>query len=181
MKIIYTKEFPLSQIIQIELGIIKKLVNLMKLSVYLDTTIFSYYVDERPNLGIHIERTRQWWNEERFAYNLYISNFILEELKEKNFPNQINAIKLARGIQLLQPVERIDKIVEIYLKNKLMPSKDTRDALHLAFSSVYKIDILLTWNCTHLANINKKDHIKNINMSLGLFVPEIVTPLELRV
>ena len=62
-----------------------------------------------------------------------------------------------------------------------MPSKDTRDALHLAFSSVYKIDILLTWNCAHLANVNKKDHIRNINMSLGLFVPEIVTPLELRV
>lgn len=153
----------------------------MKRSVYLDTTIFSYYVDERPALAVHIERTKEWWNKERFAYSLYISNFVLEELKDRNFPNQIKAIKLARGILILKPIEQIDTIVEIYLKNKLMPSKDTRDALHLAFASVYKIDILLTWNCAHLANVKKKDHIRNTNIGLGLFTPEIVTPLELRV
>ena len=93
----------------------------------------------------------------------------------------MKTIKLAKSIQILKPIEQIDKIVEIYLKNKLMPSKDTRDALHLAFASVYKIDVLLTWNCAHLANVNKQDHIRNINMSLDLFVPKIVTPLELRV
>lgn len=70
----------------------------MKKNVYLDTTIFSYYVDERPELGIHIERTRNWWINEKHFYNLYISNFVIEELKAKNFPNQINAIKLTRGI-----------------------------------------------------------------------------------
>lgn len=153
----------------------------MKTSIYLDTTIFSYYVDERRELSVHIERTKEWWGNEKSYYDSYISSFVLEELRAGNFPNQIKAIRLARGIQILKPIEQIDKIVDIYLKHKLMPSKDTRDALHLAFASVYKIDILLTWNCTHLANINKKDHIRNINASLGLFIPEIVTPLELRV
>lgn len=153
----------------------------MKRSVYLDTTIFSYYVDERSNLGVHIERTKEWWDKEKQFYDLYISNFVLEELKDKSFPNQINALKLAKSIHLLDPVEEIDNIVEIYLKSKLMPLKDARDALHLAFTSVYKIDILLTWNCAHLANVNKKVYIKSINTKLGLFVPEIVTPLELRV
>lgn len=62
-----------------------------------------------------------------------------------------------------------------------MPQKDTRDALHLAFASVYKVDVLLTWNCAHLANVNKKEHMKKMNAALGLFLPEIVTPLELRV
>jgi len=153
----------------------------MKKSVYLDTTIFSYYVDERKELGVHIERTRDWWSNERHFYDLYISNFVMEELKAKSFPNQVNALKLTKGIHVLDPIEQIDKIVEIYLKNKLMPQRDTRDALHLAFTSVYKIDILLTWNCAHLANVNKKEHMKNINAVLGLFLPEIVTPLELRV
>ncbi|MBI2996169.1 MAG: PIN domain-containing protein [Candidatus Melainabacteria bacterium] len=153
----------------------------MKQSVYLDTTIFSYYVDERSELDVHIKRTREWWNNEKHFYDLYISNFVLEELKGGNFPNQIYAIKLTKGIHILNPIEQVDKIIEIYLKNKLMPLKDTRDALHLAFASVYKIDILLTWNCAHLANVNKKIHMKNINATLGLFLPEIVTPLELRV
>jgi len=55
----------------------------------------------------------------------------------------------------------------------------TGDSLHLAYASLYKIDFLLTWNCNHLANANKKQHIRVINTRLGLFVPEIATPMEL--
>ncbi len=53
------------------------------------------------------------------------------------------------------------------------------DALHLAYASFYKIDFLLTWNCNHLANANKRTHIRVINTRLNLVVPEIITPLEL--
>ena len=87
---------------------------------------------------------------------------------------------LFKGINILEGANRIDDIVNVYVKNKLMPEKDIRDALHLAYASLYKIDVLLTWNCSHLANINKIEHIRNINRGLGLFVPEIITPLELR-
>ena len=153
----------------------------MKRSVYLDTTIFSYYVDTRPNLGVPIERTREWWNKERQFYDLYISDFVLAELNEGNFPQQIETLRLTRDINILEHVSKIDQIVDFYIKSTLMPSKDIRDALHLAYTSLYKVDVLLTWNCTHLANINKREHIKNTNLRLGLFVPEIITPLELRV
>ncbi len=48
-----------------------------------------------------------------------------------------------------------------------------------AIASYHKCDFLLTWNCKHLANANKFQHIKRINTRLGLFVPTLVTPLEL--
>ena len=60
-----------------------------------------------------------------------------------------------------------------------MPDDPVGDALHLALASYYKCDFLLTWNCRHLANANKFDHIRRINTLLGLFVPALVTPLEL--
>jgi len=41
------------------------------------------------------------------------------------------------------------------------------------------MDFLLTWNCQHLANANKKQHIRIINARMNLFTPELVTPLEL--
>jgi hypothetical protein len=37
----------------------------------------------------------------------------------------------------------------------------------------------VTWNCLHLANANKFGHIRRVNAMLGLFVPALVTPLEL--
>ena len=60
-----------------------------------------------------------------------------------------------------------------------MPADPAGDALHLAIASYHKYDFLVTWNCRHLANANKFGHLRRINTLLGLFVPALVTPLEL--
>ena len=65
------------------------------------------------------------------------------------------------------------------ISHQLMPADPTGDALHLAIALTHKIDFLLTWNCRHLANANKFAHIRRVNGILGLFVPSLITPLEL--
>ena len=60
-----------------------------------------------------------------------------------------------------------------------MPKDELGDALHLAIVSFHKMYFLLTWNCQHLANANKRDHIRRINERLKIFTPELVTPYEL--
>ena len=52
------------------------------------------------------------------------------------------------------------------------------DALHLALACYYKVDVLLTWNCQHIANANKFDHIRRINFQIGLPTPILATPLN---
>ena len=47
---------------------------------------------------------------------------------------------------------------------------------HLALASYYQVHYLLTWNCRHLANVNKVDHLRSINQDLGLYVPMVTTP-----
>jgi hypothetical protein len=78
------------------------------------------------------------------------------------------------------PVEpAITEIVKVYIQQHLMPNDPVGDALHLALASYHKCDFLLTWNCRHLANANKFGHIRRVNVMLGLYVPTLVTPLEL--
>jgi hypothetical protein len=60
-----------------------------------------------------------------------------------------------------------------------MPANPLGDALHLAMASYHRCDFLVTWNCRHLANANKFAQIRRVNSLLGLFVPTLVTPLEL--
>ncbi len=60
-----------------------------------------------------------------------------------------------------------------------MPNVLKGDVIHLAYSSFYNIDFLLTWNCIHLANANKKQPIRWLNAKLNLTSPDIITPLEL--
>jgi hypothetical protein len=59
-----------------------------------------------------------------------------------------------------------------------MPQDPAGDALHLALASYYRVDVLLTWNCLHIANPNKMDHIRLVNFELGLPMPLLTTPMN---
>ncbi len=59
-----------------------------------------------------------------------------------------------------------------------MPNDPGGDALHLALASVHRVNVLLTWNCQHLANPSKMEHIRLVNYELGLPMPLLTTPLN---
>ena len=113
------------------------------------------------------------------AYDIFISDAVLQELSEGNYPRKDKIIEFISTIPLLSPVDDLEQIGEFYIDNYVMPQTLIGDAVHLAYASYYNIDYLLTWNCNHLANANKKKHIRIINAHLGLQTPEIITPLEL--
>ncbi len=150
-----------------------------KKTVYLDTTIPSYYFDNRESMITWQAATQQWWQNEKQNYRLFISDVTLTELSEGSYPNKFSVIELIKNIEVLQTNEEIYNIAERYVKEKLMPKELEGDAAHLAYASFYKIDFLLTWNCNHLANANKFEHIRIINTKLNLFVPLLITPLQL--
>ena len=96
-----------------------------------------------------------------------------------DFAPVARVLQLMKDIPLVSIEESISEIVETYIRHQVMPSDPVGDALHLAVASYHKCDFLLTWNSRHLANANKFAQIRRVNAMLGLFVPMLVTPLEL--
>jgi predicted nucleic acid-binding protein len=123
--------------------------------------------------------TRQWWARAAAHYRLVTSEGVIAELQEGEYDTQCDAVALLDDVPRLDVVDDIANIIDVYLANHLMPRERLGDALHLALASFHKCDFLLTWNCTHIANANKFEHIRIINTRLGLFVPALVTPMEL--
>lgn len=153
----------------------------MKYKVYIETSIPSFYYEIRtvPEIVARRNWTRQWWNDSRHNYEIVTSDAVIDELNKGDYPTKANSLELVNNIPLLPFEEEISEIVENYLEHKLMPKDPMGDALHLALASFHKCDFLLTWNCKNIANANKFAHIKRINTLLGLFVPTLLTPLEL--
>jgi predicted nucleic acid-binding protein len=153
----------------------------MKPKTYIETSIPSFYYEIRnePDMIARRQWTRQWWEECRPHYEIFTSDAVLDELRRGHYPIQAETLALASQIPLLPLEEPIFEIVEVYLQHKLMPQNPLGDALHLAIASYHKCDFLLTWNCQNLANANKFAHIKRINNLLGLYLPTLITPLEL--
>ena len=151
--------------------------------VHIETTIPSFLFEQReePEMVARRNWTREWWGECRDAFRLATSEAVLAELGEGDYESKDDAIALLDGVSLLDIPDEVADIIDVYLDNRLMPRERLGDALHLALASYHKCDFLLTWNCRHIANANKFEHIRIINTRLGLFVPALVTPIELRV
>ena len=150
-------------------------------TVYIETSIPSFYHETRqgPEMVARRHWTRHWWNQCASRYELLTSEGVVAELQEGEYETQTDAVDLVADLPQLEVVDDIADIIDVYLANHLMPKERLGDALHLALASFHKCDFLLTWNCSHIANANKFEHIRIINTRLGLFVPALVTPMEL--
>lgn len=158
-----------------------KAVHIMKKIIYVETTIPNFYYEARvePEMVARKNWTREWWDNQRGHYQLVTSIAVIEELEQGDYPYKEQIIDMVKDIPLLDINMEIHDIVETYIKRKLMPADTWGDALHLALASFHGCDFLLTWNCKHLANANKFTHIRRLNTLLGLYVPALITPVEL--
>jgi predicted nucleic acid-binding protein len=154
---------------------------MLKPRVYVETTIPSMYHEVRTTPDVVARRgwTRQWWNAAPARYDLVTSPAVLDELSEGVPERSAQRLALVAALPLLPVETPVVDIVQAYIQHKLMPGDPGGDALHLALASYHKCDFLVTWNCRHLANANKFGHIRRVNTLLGLYVPALVTPLEL--
>ena len=152
----------------------------MQKRIYIETTIPSSYYTLRTDEESLIRQklTRQWWDEYAELFLLTSSTAVVQELRRGSEPITSNRISLLEGVELFDPTVEISQIAQIYMERLIMPQEPQGDALHLAIASFYRVDILLTWNCTHLANPNKFDFITRINRELGLTTPELKTPQD---
>jgi predicted nucleic acid-binding protein len=148
---------------------------------YVETTIPGFFHDDRPAPDIVARRswTRQWWEHADRTCERVTSVAVLDELASGAADRTAQRLALVAGLPLLPVVPDITEIVQAYIRHRVMPADPAGDALHLALASYHKCDFLVTWNCRHLANANKFGHIRRVNGLLGLFVPALVTPLQL--
>lgn len=148
---------------------------------YIETTIPSFYHEVRtqPDMIARRDWTRRWLDEAIKTDRIVTSAAVLSELANGDFPFREQAIAMLSDIELLSIDTAVAEIVDAYANHKLMPKDPFGDALHLALASYHRCDFLVTWNCQHLANAKKFGHVRRVNGILGLFVPELVTPMEL--
>jgi hypothetical protein len=153
----------------------------MKPRVYIETSIPSFYHEVRPQAEMVARKawTHEWWDGHRANYALVTSVAVIEELRVGGHPKKSECLTLIQDLPLLPIDDVIGTIVDTYIQNHVMPKSPRGDALHLALASYHRCQFLLTWNCTHLANANKSEHIRHINAIQGLHVPILTTPLAM--
>ena len=149
--------------------------------IYVETSIPSFYYEtrERTRFQAMREWTREWWDAAISRDTLVTSEAVFAELSRAPEPKRTEATALLKRLPVLAGGMDVDTMVDAYLAHRLMPRDALGDARHLALATFHRCAILVTWNCQHLANANKLAHIRNVNASMGMETPLLVTPFEL--
>src|SRR3990167_8685934 len=151
-------------------------------TLYLETTIPSYLVAKSTRDVIvlaHQQLTREWWNDHRHLYEMFISQVVLDEIKRGESEMTEKRVEVLQGIPILEMNDEVERLAKRYFESLHFSAKAIRDAFHLAFAVIYEIDFMATWNCTHLANANTIFRLSRLNKEWGYETPIICTPEEL--
>ncbi len=92
---------------------------------------------------------------------------------------QADALFFLEQFPLLELTDEVGDVAQAILDSKLLPPKAARDAIHIAVASVHSIDILLTWNCRHIANAVIMKELRAVVAEAGYEIPILCTPEEL--
>lgn len=150
--------------------------------VYIETTIASYLAAWPSRDLVQAARqqiTHDWWNNERQNYDLLISAIVLDEAAAGDAAAAQRRLPFLQDLPLLDLTEAVSDVAKAIMDSSLLPQKATRDAVHIAVSSVHGIDILLTWNCRHIANAAIMKELRAIVAGCGHEMPLLCTPEEL--
>jgi hypothetical protein len=154
----------------------------MKAKVYIETTIPSYLA-ARPSgdllIAGHQKIGRDWWELRRPAFDLYVSELVLEESAAGDVVLAKRRLALLENIPILASNSAVTTLAEALVALGPIPPKAAADALHIAIASVYACDYLLTWNCRHIANAEIQRRARSVVDRRGFELPTICTPEEL--
>ena len=123
--------------------------------IYIESTIPSYVVARPARDLLQAARqqlTRDWWDSQRKKHEIFASQIVLDEIAFGEKAMARLRLELLQGVPLLRVTDEVKEFARKILSSRLLPATADRDAAHIALASAYEMDILLSWNCRHIAN-----------------------------
>lgn len=151
--------------------------------IYLDSSVISFlYADDAPDFQTV---TQDFFMNYSQNFDLFISQVVLWEIGKTVDASLRDTItntleKYPIAVLAEDAANELDDLAAAYLDAGILPRSQIEDAYHVAYATVHEMDILLSWNFKHLANVNKEAKIQVENSREGYRHPlRLTSPMEL--
>jgi hypothetical protein len=151
-------------------------------TLYLDTTIVSRLVgwlSRDPSVARQQTITRDWWQQYSHRHIRYVSDVVVTEALKGEPQLARQRWGILRPLAMLHPNEQTRELAVRILAECRLPEREYADAHHAAITAIHSVKVLLTWNCTHLANEHMIPLIGRACEAYGYAAPVILTPEQL--
>jgi hypothetical protein len=146
-----------------------------KQRIYIDTSVIG---------GCFDKEFSEWSNklfDEFIAGNkiALISDILIDELSKAPdyIKNKIKEIP-EEYLEIVNKNNDVLFLADSYIQNNAISQKFSDDALHIAFATIFKADVLVSWNFKHIVNLRRIQLFNGINLTNGYSIIEIRTARE---
>ena len=151
-----------------------------RLKVYCETSFWSYLNGGRTSLqhiAVKQAATLQWWEEIAPSCDIYVSQFVCDEVMrgDEAFV-RLRERSMFSATMLDGMVPVVEELTSALMRKHAVPITELTDASHIATAAVYGMDVLLTWNCRHMANEFTLPKTYGVLKESGFNSPVIITP-----
>jgi len=145
-------------------------------SVYIDTSVVGGYFDEDFQEPTQMLFKRLENKEIKFV----VSDLLDLELLDA--PQRVRNLLFNYPSDYFERIELIDeafKLADTYIIEKVVGKTSIEDCRHIALATIYKVDVLASWNFKHIVNLDRIKGYNSVNLRLGYSMIEIRSPKDL--
>jgi|SRR5688572_3919125 len=154
----------------------------MKRTVYVETTVVSYLTAEPSRdtvIAVRQKATREVWEKLLSEFDTFVSALVLQEGGRGDSSQAKKRLDAVDRFPVLDIGNDVRALAEDILVAGAIPASHPEDALHIAVAAVNGIEVLLTWNFSHINNPFTRMKIREAVEDAGYECPEICSPEEL--
>ena len=150
-----------------------------KQKVYLETTLFNFYVDE--DRGFAHDSTVALFKEIAAGkYEAFTSAYVIDELEQAPEGRREEMLNLLTeySISVLTYNDEAKALADIYISEGVIPQRHRADALHIAITVVNDLDMIISMNFQHIVKHKTRIATGSINTLNGYRTVTILNPME---
>lgn len=144
--------------------------------IYIDTSIVGGYFDEEFE-----EATAMLFQRLEKREAIFVVSDLLD-LELINAPNHVKELLFKYSAEFFERVELTGEAVKLahkYIEEKVVGKSSIEDCRHIAMATIYKVDVLASWNFKHIVNLDRIKGYNSVNLRLGYTMIEIRSPKDL--
>jgi predicted nucleic acid-binding protein len=149
---------------------------IMVTKIYIDTSIVGGYFDDEFSTETKALFERLKNKELVFI----ISSVLLQELQKA--PQDVRTLLENYDKSCFEYVELSSEAIDLadkYISEKVVGKTSIDDCRHIAIATIYKADVLASWNFKHIVNLERIKGYNGVNLKYGYSGIEIRNPREL--
>lgn len=143
----------------------------MNLRLYLETTTFNYFYDERKG---HDDVVRLFEAIKAGKFAGYTSDYVTDEIKKAPEPKRGNMEQLIDSYGIIKVNGSLEAraLAKKYRDAGIIPKSQIMDSRHIAVASLYELDAIVSYNFHHINRdktkkliplINDRENLRGIN------------------